>query len=125
MMLDIEIDGWPGPTDWADLAERALEAAEQVAPELANQRLSASVRPRMNAIGATSITPLAMCRSTCSGGRQSYSASYSGRRYGSTFSFMSPGRKPSFSPASTAGRLRMRRCTLPVINWLTACATAR
>lgn len=43
MMLDIEIDGWPGPTDWADLAERALEAAEQVAPELANRRLSASV----------------------------------------------------------------------------------
>ena len=43
MMLDIEIDGWPGPTDWADLAERALEAAERIAPELANQRLSASV----------------------------------------------------------------------------------
>jgi probable rRNA maturation factor len=41
--LDIEIDGWPGPTDWADLAERALEAAGKVAPELANQRLSASV----------------------------------------------------------------------------------
>jgi len=43
MDLDIEIDGWPGPTDWADLAERALEAAERIAPELANQRLSASV----------------------------------------------------------------------------------
>ena len=43
MMLDIEIDGWPGPTDWADLAERALEAAERVAPELGNRRLSASV----------------------------------------------------------------------------------
>lgn len=42
-MFDIEVEGWPGPTDWADLAERALEAAEQVAPELANQRLSASV----------------------------------------------------------------------------------
>lgn len=41
--LDIEIDGWPGPIDWADLAERALEAAERVAPELGNQRLSASV----------------------------------------------------------------------------------
>lgn len=41
--LDIEIDGWPGPTDWADLAERALEAAGKVAPELENQRLSASV----------------------------------------------------------------------------------
>jgi probable rRNA maturation factor len=41
--LDIDIDGWPGPTDWADLAERALEAVERVAPELGNQRLSASV----------------------------------------------------------------------------------
>ena len=43
MNLDIEIDGWPGPTDWAEVAERALEAAENVAPELGNQRLSASV----------------------------------------------------------------------------------
>lgn len=43
MVFDIEIDGWPGPTDWADVAERALEAAEQVAPELGNQRLSASL----------------------------------------------------------------------------------
>ena len=43
MTLDIEIDGWPGPTDWEDLAERALEATKQVAPELANERLSASV----------------------------------------------------------------------------------
>jgi probable rRNA maturation factor len=43
MNLDIEIDGWPGASDWADLSERALEAAEQVAPELDNQRLSASV----------------------------------------------------------------------------------
>jgi probable rRNA maturation factor len=41
--LDIDIDGWPGPTDWAGLAERALEAATAVAPELANARLSASV----------------------------------------------------------------------------------
>jgi probable rRNA maturation factor len=43
MGLDIEIDGWPGTSDWADLAERALEATLQVAPELDNQRLSASV----------------------------------------------------------------------------------
>lgn len=43
MNLDIDIDGWPGPTDWADLAERAMQAAEDVAPELANQRLTASV----------------------------------------------------------------------------------
>lgn len=43
MDIDIDIDGWPGPTDWADLAYRALEAAEGVAPELANERLTASV----------------------------------------------------------------------------------
>ena len=43
MDLDIDIDGWPGPTDWADLAERAHEAVEAVAPELGNQRLTASV----------------------------------------------------------------------------------
>lgn len=41
--LDIEIDGWPSSYDWADLAYRAAEAAEKVAPELANQRLTASV----------------------------------------------------------------------------------
>ena len=43
MGLDIEIDGWPGPTDWADLAARALEATLQIAPELDNQRLTADV----------------------------------------------------------------------------------
>ena len=43
MELDIDIeDSWPaGP--WQDLAERAAAAAEQVAPELANPRLSASL----------------------------------------------------------------------------------
>ena len=29
MELDIEIDGWPGSYDWADLAWRAAEAAEK------------------------------------------------------------------------------------------------
>ncbi len=43
MELDIEIDGWPGPYDWADLAYRAAEVAEGVAPELANRRLTASM----------------------------------------------------------------------------------
>lgn len=43
MQLDIDIEGWPGTADWADLAERALEAAEGVEPLLANQRLSASL----------------------------------------------------------------------------------
>jgi probable rRNA maturation factor len=41
--LDIDIDGWPPSSDWPDLAERAVEAAQQVAPELANQRLTASL----------------------------------------------------------------------------------
>lgn len=43
MILDIDIDGWPPSTDWPDLAERAVEAAQKVAPELANQRLTASL----------------------------------------------------------------------------------
>lgn len=42
MNLDLEIEGWPSD-DWPDLAERASEAAQEVAPELANQRLTASV----------------------------------------------------------------------------------
>ena len=44
MDLDIAIDSpWPAKFDWADLAEQAGEAASSVAPELANQRLSASL----------------------------------------------------------------------------------
>jgi probable rRNA maturation factor len=43
MALDIEIDGWPSTSDWPDLAERALEAVLQIAPELDNQRLTADV----------------------------------------------------------------------------------
>lgn len=42
MTLDLDIEGWPS-ADWPDLAERAAEAAQQVAPELANQRLTASL----------------------------------------------------------------------------------
>ena len=42
--LDIDIEEpWPAGTDWADLAERALEALAQVAPELAHDRLIASL----------------------------------------------------------------------------------
>lgn len=42
MNLDIDIEDWP-PGDWADLAERVTEAARAVAPELANERLIASI----------------------------------------------------------------------------------
>ena len=49
-MLSLEIDieaPWPttteGGTDWADLAEAAAEAVMEVAPELDNPRLTASV----------------------------------------------------------------------------------
>jgi probable rRNA maturation factor len=40
--LDIETEGWP-PGDWEALADRAALAAAQVAPELANLRLSVSL----------------------------------------------------------------------------------
>lgn len=44
MDLEIAIEAaWPSTCDWADLAERAAEAAAAVAPELANPRLSASL----------------------------------------------------------------------------------
>jgi probable rRNA maturation factor len=44
MDLEIAIDGaWPPALDWADLAERAAQAAASIAPELANARLSASL----------------------------------------------------------------------------------
>lgn len=44
MNLDIEIEAdWPSPPDWEALTERAAAALAQVAPELANPRLSASV----------------------------------------------------------------------------------
>jgi probable rRNA maturation factor len=44
MELDIAIEaGWPALPDWEELAARAAGAAEQVAPELANPRLSASL----------------------------------------------------------------------------------
>lgn len=42
MQLDIEIEDWPAG-DWEALAERAAGAVAEVAPELANLRLSVSV----------------------------------------------------------------------------------
>ena len=52
-------------------------------------------------------------------------ASYRGRRYGSTFCCRSPGRNPSFSPASTAGRVRIILFTCWALKAVTAMATAR
>ncbi len=46
LMTSIEIDiiaPWPPATDWETLANRAAGAVAQVAPELANPRLSASL----------------------------------------------------------------------------------
>lgn len=44
MDLDIAIEAdWPTPPNWEALATRALAALSQVAPELANPRLSASL----------------------------------------------------------------------------------
>ena len=40
--LDTDIEGWP-LGDWEALSERAAEACAEVAPELANQRLSTSL----------------------------------------------------------------------------------
>ncbi len=86
---------------------------------------SLRVRPRMYASGATSIVPLAMSFGTSSGSIISFRASYSGRRYGSILSFRVPGRKPSRSPASTAGRVRMMRLTSLRCRACTALAMAR
>src|SRR3954463_16446406 len=81
--------------------------------------------PRMNANGATSITLRSRCAETRSGSSMSCSASNSGRRYGSTLAIRSPGRKPSRSPASTAGRVRMIRLTSRRLSAAAAIATAR
>ena len=84
-----------------------------------------SVRPRMNASGASSIMPRSVSVASSCGSIMSRRASWSGRRYGLILSSSLPGRKPRFSPASTAGRARMMRSRLPVMRALTAIATAR
>ena len=43
MDLDIDIDGWPSATGWADLAGRVVAAVKGVEPVLANPRLTASL----------------------------------------------------------------------------------
>lgn len=42
MQLDIDIEGWPAG-EWEALAQRAADAAAQLAPELANDRLEVSI----------------------------------------------------------------------------------
>ncbi len=86
---------------------------------------SLSVRPRMKASGATSIVPRSMNAFSRSASIVSYSASNSGRMYGSTLASTSPGRNPSRSPASTAGRVRMMRPTSLSESAFTASAIAR
>ncbi|OUD85724.1 hypothetical protein BC477_15055 [Clavibacter michiganensis subsp. michiganensis] len=67
----------------------------------------------------------AMSLGTSSGSIVSLSASNSGRRYGSILSVSDPGRYPSRSPASTAGRVRMIRSTSLRCSAWTAFAMAR
>ena len=42
MELEIDLEGWPGG-EWEALAERAVQAAAEAAPELANPRLATSL----------------------------------------------------------------------------------
>ena len=87
------------------LAQRARDAARKARDLTRRKSLSFSAR---------------------SAPRRSWSASYSGRRYGSTFCARSPGRNPRrSSPASIAGRLMMIRSICPSFSSLTAWATAR
>src|SRR5699024_2299130 len=86
---------------------------------------SLRVRPRMYASGAISIVPDSNNVGIESGSTMSCNASYSGRRYGSIFSYSPPGRYPSRSPASTAGRARMMRLICLSCSAWTAFATVR
>ena len=86
---------------------------------------SSSVRPRIYASGAISIVPFSINFSVCSFPNMLCNASYRGVKYGSTFSFKSPGRNPKLSPASTAGRVRTIRFTSPFFKALTALVTAK
>ena len=88
-------------------------------------KASLSVRPRINARGATSITPDCISRGIESISIMSCSASKSGRKYGSIFSESEPGKKPRCSPASTAGRVRTMRLTFFACSAATAFAIAK
>ena len=84
-----------------------------------------SVLPLIKASGAISISPVSIFLSIFSAPKSSYSASYSGLKYGSTFSFMSPGKKPNFSPASTAGLDKITLSIFFSISKVTATDTAK
>ena len=73
------------------------------------QRSAPHVRQRRD----LSMMSLSMYRFTWSGSIMSFRPSKSSRRYGLILATTSPGRKPSFSPASTAGRTRTIRLTAP------------
>ena len=62
---------------------------------------------------------------TLSAPNMSCKASYKGLRYGSIFEDKSPGRKPSFSPASTAGLTKTIFLIFSFIKSSTAHATAK
>ena len=84
-----------------------------------------SVRPLIYASGATSIRPFSILALKLSAPIIWKSASYRGLRYGSTLLCKSPGRNPSFSPASIAGLVRIILLTSLFLNALIAIAIAR
>ncbi len=92
-----------------------------------SQMMTASfnVRPRMKASGIISIISSSINFFIWVKSIISSSASKRGRRYGFTFACTSPGRKPSFSPASTAGRARTILLICFFLSIETAIATAR
>ena len=79
----------------------------------------------MYANGAISITFFSRSLLTVSKPKHSYNESYNGCKYGSIFSARSPGKKPSFSPASIAGLTRIIFLTSRFSNAFTAHATAK
>ncbi|MBA7698818.1 hypothetical protein ES703_107500 [subsurface metagenome] len=92
-----------------------------------SQMMTASfnVRPRIKARGIISIISSSINFFIWAKSIISSRASKRGRRYGFTFACISPGRKPSFSPASTAGRARTILLICFFFSIETATATAR
>ena len=86
---------------------------------------SLSVRPRMNASGATSISPFSMRVASFSPLDHVVQGVEQRPEVRIDLLGHVPGRKPRLSPASTAGRVRMMRPTCLPKNALTAMAMAR